>query len=193
MSGMWVRPGKTEAADWEKSLMDFFVIIPETRVLMFRLQLGIALPSKVLLDFVIQKWGGNLKNPQITFKNERLDEEVGSFTRRPGTGGGKPGKPCFIISDESFAVGNCGTALCTARWGLPPKPFTRSTTRKAVSSLSLTFSIRGNSPGERVGRRQQNIFVNWLCGTTKEIQYHITMRCMAIVWREKPHTLNIRC
>ena len=121
---------------------------------MFRLQLGIALPSKVLLDFVIQKWGGNLKNPQITFKNERLDEEVGSFTRRPGTGGGKPGKPCFIISDESFAVGNCGTALCTARWGLPPKPFTRSTTRKAVSSLSLTFSIRGNSPGERVGRRQ---------------------------------------
>ena len=38
--------GKTEAANWEKSLMDFFVIIPETRVLMFCLQLGIALPVK---------------------------------------------------------------------------------------------------------------------------------------------------
>ena len=99
---------KTEAADWEKSLMDFFVIIPETRVLMFRLQLGIALLSKVLLDFVIQMWGGNLKKPQITSKNERLDEEVGAFARMPGAGGAKPGKPCFIISDESFAVAHSG-------------------------------------------------------------------------------------
>ena len=98
---------KTEAADWEKSLTDFFVIIPETRVLMFCLQLGIALPSK-LLDFVIQKWGGNLKKSQITYKNERLDKEVGTFARRPGAGGGKPGKPCFIISDESFAVAHSG-------------------------------------------------------------------------------------
>ena len=97
------------------------------------------------------------------WKTPRLPTRMRGWTRRlaPLPGGQAQEEESLGSLASSYlmkallwpTVGNCGTALCTARWGLPLKSFTRSTTRKAVSSSSLTFSIRGNSPGERAGRR----------------------------------------
>ena len=92
-------PGQKLATDWNKDdLMDIFVVIPDTMFLMFRLQKGISIPEKKLKNFVVQKWGGDLNNPKLFFRASELKEDVGNFARKKVPGGGKPGKPVFILT-----------------------------------------------------------------------------------------------
>ena len=73
--------GKNVAQDWEFELTDFFVVIPNTTFLMFRLQMGIALPAESLKKFVVEKWGGDLDNPKLYFKSSEFEDEVGNFSQ----------------------------------------------------------------------------------------------------------------
>ena len=75
---------------------------------MFRLQKDQALPASVLRKFVVQTWGKNLKKPKITFKNNKFVEDVGAFCRKPLAGGGKPGKPVFIVSGQEYGADHSG-------------------------------------------------------------------------------------
>ena len=91
---------------------------------MFRVEMGIFLPAQKLKKFVVEKWGGDINNPTLFFKNTEVTEEVGQFARRPEAGGGKPGKRVFILSEVPVEAHSGKLWHCDGcRKGFPTKPF----------------------------------------------------------------------
>ena len=153
VTDVWfVGKGGKNLADWGWNLNDVFVLIPNVRFVMFRVEMGIFLPAQKLKKFVVEKWGGTSTTPLCSSKTLRSQRKLANLPggQRQVEGNLASGFSSSVKFRWRPTVANFGTVMAVGKV-FPPNLFlTNTEDASSTSSTRESFSLRGrNVSGER--------------------------------------------